>query len=272
MSRLKKKNLTLKPTDLLDFHKEFRQYGRLIQANCMEYIKKLKRHTGIAQCVRLLTMPGMPFAEMRGNMIITSIEGDKNAPSMARVYIDDDFAFCLPQNRVELLKLTEGGAISEETLDYIVNTEVYAAAKSAAVKFLALKLRTSYEIRQKLSQLGYDEDTAERVVENLTEINYINDYNYALKYIKEKTKLKPKSVKLLSMELAQKGISDDIIQNVSEELEIDENDVAYELLVKKYSKYAAFDEKQVLKMKTFLLNKGFSYSQISRALSKFLPD
>lgn len=205
-------------------------------------------------------------------MVVTSIEASKNVSSMARVYMDNNFSFCLPQKRIELLNLTEGKVISEETLNYIVNTEVYAAAKSAAVKFLALKLRTAYEIRQKLSGLGYEEDIVERVIENLEEINYIDDYNYALKYIREKTKLKPKSMKLLSMELSQKGISDDIISKVSQEFEIDENDLAYELLLKKYSKYSSFDEKLILKMKSFLLSRGFSYSQISKALSKFLPD
>ncbi len=205
-------------------------------------------------------------------MKIISLDKNEKVPSMCNVTMENNISFCLPKKRIALLELTEGKVISEETLNYILETEVYSAAKSAAVSFLALKLRTAFEVEQKLSEMGYDEATIEKVVENLKEINYIDDYNYACKYIAEKTKLKPKSVKLLSLELSQKGIPDDIIGSAFEAFELDEEAVAVELLRKKYSKYSSFDEKTIQKMKTFLLSRGFGYGLISRAISIFLPN
>jgi len=205
-------------------------------------------------------------------MKIVSLEKMERAPSMYNVSLENNISFCLPKKRIELLELSEGKEISEEALNYILNTEVYAAAKSTAVSFLALKLRTVYEVEQKLLDMGYDQLTIERVIEDLKEINYIDDYNYACKYIAEKIKLKPKSVKLISLELSQKGISDDIISSAFEEFELDEEAVALELLRKKFSKFSTFDEKTIQKMKTFLLSRGFSYSLISKAVSEFLPD
>ncbi len=205
-------------------------------------------------------------------MKIISLDKNEKVPSMCNVTMESNISFCLPKKRIELLELTEGKVISEETLNYILETEVYAAAKSAAVSFLALKLRTAFEVEQKLLEMGYDEATIEKVVENLKEINYIDDYNYACKYITEKTKLKPKSVKLLSLELSQKGIPDGIIGSAFEDFELDEEAVAVELLRKKYSKYSTFDEKTIQKMKTFLLSRGFGYGLISRAISIFLPE
>ncbi len=205
-------------------------------------------------------------------MKIISLVKSEKVSSMYSITIENNLSFCLPKKRVELLELAEGRDISEETLKYILDTEVYAAAKSAAVCFLALKLRTAFEVEQKLSEMGYDEATIEKVIENLKEINYIDDHNYACKYIAEKAKLKPKSIKLLTMELSQKGIRDDIISSAFEEIELDEESVAVELLRKKYSKYSSFDEKTIQKMKTFLLSRGFGYSLISRAVSIFLPD
>ncbi len=205
-------------------------------------------------------------------MKIISLDKNEKVPSMYKVSMENNISFCLPKKRIELLELTEEKVISEDTLNYILDTEVYAAAKSAAVSFLALKLRTAFEVEEKLSEMGYDEATIEKVVENLKEINYINDYNYASKYIAEKTKLKPKSVKLLSLELSQKGIPDYIISEAFEAFELDEEAVAVELLRKKYSRYNSFDEKTIQKMKTFLLSRGFGYSLISRAISIFLPE
>ncbi len=205
-------------------------------------------------------------------MVITSIEVNKNIASMAKVYIDDMISFCLPQKRIKALELFVGKNISQETLEFILSYEVYDAAKCSAVKYLSLKLRTSNEINQKLSELGYEEEIIDKVIKKLVEIDYINDYQYAIKYITEKTKLQPKSIKMLSMELSYKGISDDIINKALEKIDLDEDNIAYKLLIKKFSKLTSFDEKNLQKMRSFLANRGFSYRQISRAISEFVPD
>ncbi|ACL75057.1 regulatory protein RecX [Ruminiclostridium cellulolyticum] len=205
-------------------------------------------------------------------MRITSIEKSDNNKSMARVCIDNGAEFVLPLKRIDALNLTIDKDIEQESLDYILKYEVYAAAKNAAVKFLSLKLRTSFEVEEKLREMGYEESTINKVISDLAEIEYINDYKYAAKYIAEKTKLKPKSIKLLAMELGHKGIPDEIINSTIEELNPDDEKVALELLKRRYSKYNEFDEKLIKKMKSYLASRGFSYNQISKAISKFIPE
>ncbi|PYG87051.1 regulatory protein [Ruminiclostridium sufflavum DSM 19573] len=205
-------------------------------------------------------------------MVITSVEVNKNIASMAKVYVDDNIYFCLPQKRIKALELYEGKNITPETLEFIMTYEVTDAAKCTAVKYIAARLRTSYEVGQKLLELGYEEETLDKVIQSLTEIDYINDCRYCVKYISEKTKLQPKSAKMLSMELSHRGISDDIISKAFEEINLDEDDIALNLIKKKFSKITSFDEKTIQKMKTFLAGRGFSYQQISRAVSAFIPD
>ncbi len=205
-------------------------------------------------------------------MKIISIEKNEKASAMCKVYLDNPISFTLPRKRIDLLELKEGTEISEDRLNYILDTEVYASAKSAAVSFLALRLRTALEVERKLLVMGYEEATIEKVIENLKEISYINDYNYACKYISEKAKLKPKSTRLLAMELSHRGISDEIIERTMSEFVTDDSEVAIELLKKKYSKYSTFDEKLINKMKSFLVSRGFSLNQAARAVSSFVPD
>ncbi len=205
-------------------------------------------------------------------MRITSIEKSDKNKSMASVCIDNKTEFVLPLKRIDALNLTIDKNIERETLDYILKYEVYVAAKNSAVKFLSLKLRTAFEVEEKLRELGYEETTINRVINDLTEIDYINDYKYAVKYISEKTKLKPKSIKLLAMELDYKGISNDIVSSVIEELNPDDDETALELLKKRYSKYNEFDENLINKMKSYLAGRGFSYNQISKAISKYIPE
>ena len=191
---------------------------------------------------------------------------------MAEVHVDDTISFCLPQKRIKALDLYKGKDITPETLEFLMNYEVLDAAKSCAVKYLSFKLRTSNEVNQKLCELGYKEETINKVIDCLIQIDYINDYKYAIKYIKEKTKLQPKSIKMLSMELSYKGITDDTINKAFEEIKLDEDSIAYKLLEKKYSKINSFDEKTLQKMRSFLASRGFSYLQISRVVSKFIPN
>ncbi len=205
-------------------------------------------------------------------MRITSIEKSDKNKSMASVCIDNKTEFVLPLKRIDALNLTIDKNIERETLDYILKYEVYASAKNSAVKFLSLKLRTAFEVEEKLRELGYEETTINRVINDLTEIDYINDYKYAVKYISEKTKLKPKSIKLLVMELDYKGISNDIVSSVIEELNPDDDETALKLLKKRYSKYNEFDENLINKMKSYLAGRGFSYNQISKAISKYIPE
>lgn len=205
-------------------------------------------------------------------MRITSIEKSNKNKSMASIYIDNKQEFILPLKRIDALNLTVDKSIEPETLDYILKYEVYAAAKNSAVKFLSLKLRTSFEVKEKLIELGYEDNTISQVINDLTEIDYINDYKYATKYISEKTKLKPKSIKLMEMELDNKGIPNEIISSVIEELNPDDDLVALELLKKRYSKYSEYDENLIKKMKSYLAGRGFSYNQISKAISKYLPE
>lgn len=205
-------------------------------------------------------------------MRITSIEKSNKNKSMASICIDNKHEFILPLKRIDALNLTVDKSIEPETLDYILKYEVYAAAKNSAVKFLSLKLRTSFEVKEKLIELGYEDNTISQVINDLTEIDYINDYKYATKYISEKTKLKPKSIKLMEMELDNKGIPNEIISSVIEELNPDDDLVALELLIKRYSKYSEYDENLIKKMKSYLAGRGFSYNQISKAISKYLPE
>lgn len=205
-------------------------------------------------------------------MRITSIEKSNKNKSMASICIDNKQEFILPLKRIDALNLTVDKSIEPETLDYILKYEVYAAAKNSAVKFLSLKLRTSFEVKEKLIELGYEDNTISQVINDLTEIDYINDHKYATKYISEKTKLKPKSIKLMEMELDNKGIPNEIINSVIEELNPDDDLVALELLKKRYSKYSEYDENLIKKMKSYLAGRGFSYNQISKAISKYLPE
>ena len=203
-------------------------------------------------------------------MKVVSITTNDRVKSHAQVTLEGGTQFCLPLKRLSILDITEGCHIDDSRIQYIIDYEVYAAAKADAVKYIATKMRTCYEVEKKLFQLGYEENCISRVVEDLIEINYLDDLKYANCFISDRNKLKPTSSRLMRMELKHRGIEDSIIDIAMSGQEQQDENVAYTFLQKKYSKYTDFDDKLILKMKNFLAARGFEYSQISYAVEKFI--
>jgi len=195
-------------------------------------------------------------------MQITSIERRRNKKDRISVFIDGAYSFTMPEEDYISMNLYELKEITREQLDHIKNTVCFRAAKSEAVRFVSLKVRSEREIRNKLYEDGYDPDTVDKVIDELKSMGYVDDRIYARKYIYDRQKLKPKAKKMLRLELAGKGIPEEIASEVLGNWEIDELSVARELVRKKFGKYDLKDEKIIKKVYSFLRHRGFSYELI----------
>ena len=70
----------------------------------------------------------------------------------------------------------------------------------------SLKLITKKEINEKLKQKGYDESTIMQEISFLEEYRYINDSNYAQKFINDCVNIKKWGEKRIYSELIKKGL------------------------------------------------------------------
>ena len=91
-------------------------------------------------------------------------------------------------------------------------TPEYIKARSKAIKYIMYKLRTEYEVRNKLLDLGFNETIIDKVISDLIELEYINDEEYVRKFIESNKKTKKFSKNMVKIKLKNKGISDDIIE------------------------------------------------------------
>lgn len=201
-------------------------------------------------------------------MKITSIERSKRNKDKLMVYIDDEYNFSVSEEDYLTLNLYEKKEITEDEINYIKNSVNFRRAKSTAVRFLSLKLRSEAEVVQKLENEGFDSNTIERVIEELKSLGYINDRLYVQKFIFDRSKLKPKSKKLLKYELINKGIKEEVIDEILSDWKVDESAVAEGLVRKKFGKYNLNDEKIIKKVYSFLQHRGFSYELASRVIKK----
>jgi regulatory protein len=201
-------------------------------------------------------------------MEITSVERNKRYKNRLSVYIDNNYSFSISEEDYICLNLYEKKEITQEELDNIKNNLIFRKAKSSALRYITSKLRSEKEVCTKLSQNGYTDDIIEKVVGELKSIGYINDELYAQKYIYDRSKLKPKSKKMLQFELKNRGISDEIIEGSLAEWKVDDSTLAESLIRRKFGKYNLNDEKIVRRVYAFLQHRGFSFEIINGALNK----
>jgi len=198
---------------------------------------------------------------------ITAVEESKNLKGKLLVYIDGSYSFTISQEDYFSLNLYEDKELTGDDIDYIRNIVIFRAAKNTAIKYLSLKMRSSGEVYRKLKDEGYGDDVIGKVIEELKSMGYINDQVYAGKFINDRMKLKPKSKKMLKMELQNKGIDEDVINEALNEAEIDDLQTAKQLLVKKFGNYDLKDEKVRRKAYTYLYNRGFGYNLADRIIN-----
>ncbi|MGN0135600.1 RecX family transcriptional regulator [Anaerotignum sp.] len=199
-------------------------------------------------------------------MLVTAIEPQKRDETRYNIFIDGEYAFALPMQDILYFKLKEDREVAEETVDFIRKNLIYIKAQDTALHFIGYKMRTVQEIRQKLAEKEFAEETIEEVIAFLEKYGYADDREYCRKYIREKLRMKPKSGYALKIELRQRGISPRIIDEVMGETEMDEAGDAFRWLEKKSrGQWPPENEKKKKQLYDFLLRKGYSYDIIGEA-------
>lgn len=201
-------------------------------------------------------------------MLITSVEKNKKNRGMLSVFVDEEYAFSIPEEDYLRLCLYDKKELSSDEIQEIKKDVTQRSAKYRAVKYLSYKYITEAELSEKLRNNGYDEDVILNVINELKSMGYINDMIFAQKYVYERIKLKPKAKKMLKMELNKKGVSDEIADQVLGELDLDEDVVIERLIRKKFGKYDMKDPKIERKVYSFLLHRGFDFADIKTVLHR----
>ena len=121
--------------------------------------------------------------------------------------------------------------------------------------------RTESNLKDKLRQNGYPEKLIEDAVAYVKKYHYIDDLRYAKNYIR--CHQEQKGAGKLKIELMQKGVAKDLIeQALEEEFQMDERENIYQLLQKK----GYFSEEKLpveqRRIYQYLLRRGYRSSDI----------
>jgi len=148
--------------------------------------------------------------------------------------------------------------MEKELLEKLINN---------ALKLLTRRQQSESELRTKLARYLYKKKVensnlyVDEVITFLHCKKLLNDELYAGAYSRDRLLLKPRSRKLLKLELQQKGISNDVIEKELEEYDEEE---ALRKLINKKKNYSPEELIQ------YLMRQGFSYDLIKQVVDKAL--
>ena len=140
-------------------------------------------------------------------------------------------------------------------------------ARDCALSLLEYRDRTEAEVRRKLKEREYDPEAVEETIVFLKEYHYLDDQEYARKYVR--TAGCGKSIRQLRQSLQNKGISREILDLCFEEETVDEEEAVLRFLKKKgYSAGDEEDPEKSRKLAAALGRRGFSFETIRRVMDE----
>ncbi len=128
---------------------------------------------------------------------------------------------------------------------------------------------TSKMVKDKLISKELPSEIAEDIVTELEERGYIDNFDYARKFIADKCNLKNKGRKYIEFELIKKGFTKDECESLlSECYESTVNSALNTILRKLKKPIADLERKELDSVKAKLLRQGFSWEEISVAIAE----
>lgn len=191
---------------------------------------------------------------------ITAITAQKRDKKRVNIFFDGEFAFGI--SRIVAAWLQVGQNLTDEQISKLISEDQDEVAYQRAIKLITYRDRSIAEIRQSLHQNQIPEEIIENVINRLGENGLLDDKRFANLWIENRNEFRPRSHRMLTLELQKKGISEDIISQVLENTTADE-ELAHKAAQKQIRRYMTLEWQDFRrKLGSFLARRGFSYETV----------
>lgn len=210
--------------------------------------------------------------EPRGGTI-TAITAQRYDPERMSLFLNGEFAFGLHADLVLEHGLVVGMALEETAVREILAADEVRRAIANALHLLAYRARSEGEIVQRLRQKSFSAPAIDAALERLRGWHYVDDSDFASRWIENRQEHRPRSERMLAQELRQKGIDGDTITETIADARIDEVGDAKALAAKQRAKLSSLDpETRTRRITGFLSRRGYTWEVIRQALAEDVPD
>lgn len=203
--------------------------------------------------------------------IITRLAQQKKDHERVNLYLDGKFAFGITLESVLQKSLKSGQELSLEQVENLKSDGDYAKILNKVLNFATIRPHSEREImlwfrRKKIE----DENVIQKVSDKLRYLNLINDLEFAKWWVEQRSAFRPKPIRVLKLELRQKGISTDTIEEALSCTETqNEVETARRVIAKKLDRYNKMPyEEGKKRLSNFLAMRGFSWDTIKEIINE----
>ena len=196
---------------------------------------------------------------------ITGLVVQKRNPKRVNVYLDGAYAFPLDMAIVLKWGLKNGQQLSDLEISALTAADDVEKAYLRAVNLLSYRPRSVAEVRRNLQAKKTDPETIEAVVARLTQNGLLDDAAFARFWVENRSAFSPRSGRLMSYELRQKGVATGDIETA---LPSEDREGAREAAMRRARSLAALDyESFRKKLLPYLQRRGFGYETAAEAVN-----
>ena len=197
---------------------------------------------------------------------ITALRVGKGRKKRVNVFLDDRFAFSLEAEVVIKEGLQVGQELSASQIEALARSDHFHRCLNAATHYLGYRPRSVFEVRERLQRRGFDDNTIGIVIAKLKEQGLVDDMDFARFWKENRDSFSPRSQWLTKLELRQKGVAGDIIDQV---IKIDDEDSAYRAALSKARRLSRSDYQDFRRrLGEYLKRRGFGYGVINHTIER----
>lgn len=196
-------------------------------------------------------------------MKITKIESQVKTSGRYSVFVDDKFAFGISEFGLIDSEIRVGKALSKDDLDKYKEEAKTDKLYNMVLGLIARRPRSIWEVKEYLKRKGLPVDGVESIVHGLTYKGFLDDLDFAGRWVENRRLLKPTSKRKLTLELRQKHVSDEIIKTVLAEDGANEVEILKAEIERKRRQTRYQDNTKLMQ---YLARQGYRYDDIKQAL------
>jgi regulatory protein len=204
---------------------------------------------------------------------VTALRPSKRDPDRIAVDLDGSFAFALPATLVADERIDVGATLDGDRVNSLLAADQASRATEAALVFLSYRPRSEKEVRDRLRRGGFEQDAIEHAIARLHEWRYLDDADFARRWVENRTAHRPRGRRLLQQELRHKGIDVEIAREAIDDADLEETGAAEALARRRLPAYAG-DEPAAIRRRlgAYLARRGYGYDVIRVALDRALGE
>jgi len=190
---------------------------------------------------------------------ITALEVQARDQSRVNLYLDGRFAFGLSASTATEAGLRKGNHLTSEGIAELLKGDAKERAFLQAFNYLSFRGRSVAEMERYLLGKDHAPETVGTVIQRLRDLHYLDDSVFALSWVENRQRSKPRGARLLRTELIQKGIARDAIDHAITQASGDEAPLALDAARKRVATLQAADYGEFSrKLGGYLSRRGYS--------------